>query len=197
MDGIEATRQIRGFGSAVANHQIPIIAMTAHALEGDRDWCLNAGMNDYLSKPISAQTLATVLLRWLPTAKHEMGKLKGEQAIPLNSSSPMVYDREGMLARLMNDEGLARVVTQSFLTDIPNQIEALRHNLELLDSNGVSRQAHTVKGAAANVGGEALRALAFEMEKAGQVGDLNFVAARMADLDRQFLRLKEAMTKPV
>ena len=124
-----------------------------------------------------------------------MGRPKGEAVLTLDSSVPMVYDREGMLERLMNDEDLARAVTQSFLTDIPNQIEALRRNLEISDANGVSRQAHTLKGAAANVGGEALRALAFEMEKACQAGDLKFVAVHMADLDRQFLRLKEAMTK--
>ncbi len=195
MDGIEATRRIRSSECAVPNHQIPIIAMTAHALAGDRDWCLEAGMNDYLSKPISSQALATVLSHWLPTVRHEMGRPKGEAVLTLDSSVPMVYDREGMLERLMNDEDLARAVTQSFLTDIPNQIEALRRNLEISDANGVSRQAHTLKGAAANVGGEALRALAFEMEKACQAGDLKFVAVHMADLDRQFLRLKEAMTK--
>ena len=197
MDGIEATRRIRSSESADPNHQIPIIAMTAHALAGDRDWCLEAGMNDYLSKPISSQALATVLSHWLPTARHKMEQLNGETALPPDSSAPVVFDREGMLERLMNDEDLARLITHSFLTDIPNQIEALRHNLELSDSSGVSRQAHTLKGAAANVGGEALRALAFEMEKAGQAGDLKLVAARMADLDRQFLRLKQAMTESV
>jgi HPt (histidine-containing phosphotransfer) domain-containing protein len=116
------------------------------------------------------------------------------EAAPLNSSSaPVVYDRVGMMERLMNDENLATVVTQSFLEDVPTRIEALRRNLELSNLTGVSRQAHAVKGAAANVGGEALRAVALEIEQAAQAGDLDSVAASVADLDRQLLRLKEAI----
>ena len=66
--------------------------------------------------------------------------------------------------------------------------------LDAWDAPGAERQAHTLKGASATVGGEALRALAFEMEKAGKAGDLGSVAARMDDLEREFVRLKEAMT---
>jgi len=181
MDGIEATRQIRNPQSLVPNHGIPIIAMTAHALQGDRERCIKAGMNDYVSKPVSPRALTEVLARWLPKK--------------LPSSAPVVFDRAAMLKRLMNDEDLARVVIESFLDDIPRQIEALRGYLEAWEAPGAERQAHTIKGASANVGGEALRALAFEMEKAGKAGDLGSVAARMDDLEREFVRLKEAMTK--
>jgi CheY-like chemotaxis protein/anti-sigma regulatory factor (Ser/Thr protein kinase) len=66
MDGIEATRQIRSPVSAVPNHHIPIIAMTAHAMPGDRERFLGLGMNDYVSKPVSARALAEALARWLP-----------------------------------------------------------------------------------------------------------------------------------
>lgn len=69
MDGIEATREIRSAESKVPNHDIPIIAMTAHALEGDRERCLEAGMNDYVSKPVSLQNLAQILEKWLPQKK--------------------------------------------------------------------------------------------------------------------------------
>ncbi len=98
-----------------------------------------------------------------------------------------------MLVRLMNDEALARVVTESFLDDMPRQIAALRGYLDAWDAPGAERQAHTIRGASANVSGEALRALAFKMEKAGQAGDLISVAADMDDLEREFARLKEAM----
>jgi HPt (histidine-containing phosphotransfer) domain-containing protein len=108
-------------------------------------------------------------------------------------SSPVVFDRAGMLERLMNDEDLAQVVTECFLDDIPRQIEALRGYLDASEAPGAERQAHAIKGASANVGGEALRALAFEMEKAGKAGDLGSVAAHMDDLEREFVRLKEAM----
>ena len=69
LDGFAATRQIRSQDSAVPNHQIPVIAMTAHALKGDRQCCIDAGMTDYLSKPVSRQALAQVLERWLPGNK--------------------------------------------------------------------------------------------------------------------------------
>jgi len=181
MDGLEATRQIRGPESAVPNHRIPIIAMTAHAMQGDRERCIEAGMDDYVSKPVSPQALAEVLARWLPKKNDE--------------SEPVVFDRAGMLERLMKDENLAREVTESFLDDTPRQIEALQRYLDARDAPGAERQAHTIKGTSANVGGEALRALAVEMEKAGKAGDLGSVRARLDDLEREFARLKEAMVK--
>jgi PAS domain S-box-containing protein len=85
--------------------------------------------------------------------------------------------------------------TQSFLDDIPRQIEALRGYLDASNAASAERQAHSIKGASAGVGGEALRALAFAMEKAGKAGDLGSVRARMDDLEREFVRLKEAMAE--
>jgi len=66
MDGLEATRQFRRSESAAPKHPVPVIAMTANAMLGDRGKCLEAGMNDYLSKPVSPQMFATVLDKWLP-----------------------------------------------------------------------------------------------------------------------------------
>jgi HPt (histidine-containing phosphotransfer) domain-containing protein len=150
----------------------------------------------YVSKPVSPQALAEVLARWLPKKNDESG-LKPQETPPpvLEPISAVVFDRAGMLERLMNDADLARVVTETFLDDIPRQIEALRGFLDAWDAPGAERQAHSIRGASSNVGGEALRALAFEMEKAGKAGDLGAVRARMDDLERGFARLKEAMTK--
>jgi CheY-like chemotaxis protein/HPt (histidine-containing phosphotransfer) domain-containing protein len=196
MDGIEATRQIRNLQSEVRNHTIPIIAMTAHAMETDRQRCLAAGMNDYLSKPVSPQALADALLRWLPRENGELTGIAEEPApCTLPASVPVVFDRTLLLERLMGDEDLARGICEGFLDDIPAQIEALRRHLDAGDASGVGRQAHTLKGASAAVGGEALRSLSFEIEKAGKAGDLDFVAARMDDLERQFIRLREAITR--
>jgi HPt (histidine-containing phosphotransfer) domain-containing protein len=82
-----------------------------------------------------------------------------------------------------------------FLDDTPQQIEALQQHLATCNGPGVGLQAHTISGASATVGGEALRAVALAMEKAGKAGDLDSVRARMDDLRREFARLKEAMTK--
>ncbi len=98
-----------------------------------------------------------------------------------------------MMVRLMDDDDLARKIAEGFLEDIPRQIAALKGYLETGDVSGAERQAHTINGASANVGGEALRTVALEMEKAGKAGDLDAVKAHMAELEVQFDRLKQAM----
>ena len=98
-----------------------------------------------------------------------------------------------MLARLMDDEDLARIVAAAFVADIPSQIEALRRCLDAGDAPGAVRIAHAIKGASANVGGEALRAVALEMENAAGAGDLAGAAARLPELESRFARTSEAM----
>ena len=93
----------------------------------------------------------------------------------------------------MNDEDLARSVATGFLNDIPGQIGQLRKYLDAGDAEGAIRQAHTIKGASANVGGESVRAVALEMEKAAGAGDLANAAAHLPELDARFARLRESM----
>jgi CheY-like chemotaxis protein len=81
LDGIEATRQIRSSGSPVLNHRVPIIAMTAHALRGDRERFLEAGMNDYIAKPVTPLALTNVLKRWLPMTDDQK-RIPGEATTP-------------------------------------------------------------------------------------------------------------------
>ncbi len=104
-----------------------------------------------------------------------------------------VFDKASMMERLMDDEDLAQIVIEGFTEDIPRQIEALRGYLDADDASGSERQAHTIKGASANVGGEVLRAVAFVMEKAGKARDLDAVKAAIPELETQFERLKKAM----
>jgi HPt (histidine-containing phosphotransfer) domain-containing protein len=99
------------------------------------------------------------------------------------------------MVRMMDDEDLFRMVIEAFLDDIPKQIEVLRGYLEDGDAPGTERQAHTIKGVSANVGGECLRAVAFEMEKAARSGDMEYVRAHLPELERQFARLKETMNE--
>jgi HPt (histidine-containing phosphotransfer) domain-containing protein len=177
MDGFEATQRIRDSQSTAPNHRIPIIAMTAHAMQSDRGKCLQAGMDDYVSKPVAPQALAEVLNRWLPK----------EIAQP----SSLVFDRTGLLARLMGDADLAALVLVEFVTDIPLQIRALMEYLDTGNAPGAERQAHTIKGASASIGGEAMRELVGQMEGAAKAGDLAAVRARMTELSTQFDRLRE------
>ncbi|MEA2060005.1 MAG: ATP-binding protein [Thermodesulfobacteriota bacterium] len=189
MDGLQATRHIRSNASHRPGREIPVIAMTAHAMAGYREKCLNAGMNDYISKPIMPRTLARILDKWLPPVeKGEKGENDDNRGVP-------VFDRKGMLDRLMGDEDLVDNIVQGFIQDIPRQIETLSQFHEKKDIQGAQRQAHTIKGAAANTGGEALKAMALEMEEAGKNGDLDGIKNRMDGLQREFHRLRQEMEK--
>jgi HPt (histidine-containing phosphotransfer) domain-containing protein len=97
------------------------------------------------------------------------------------------------VARLLGDETLAREIVAGFLTDMPVQIERLKRHVAQGDAVAAGAQAHSIKGAAANVGGMALSAAAFELEQAGRAGRVDAVAALVPELDRQFDRLKEAL----
>jgi len=200
MDGLEATRRIRHPESRVLNHRIPIIAMTAHAMQGDREKCLEAGMDDYITKPVTAGTLTEKLALWLPceniVAKPALTSpmpapqpLEGQQV-------PVVYDRAGFLERLMGDEETAKVVLDIFLQDIPKQLEAVKAAMDACDPVALANVVHSIKGAAANIGGEALRDLAAAMEQACKVGKAEWALQQYPELCQQFQRLKEAIEHP-
>jgi CheY-like chemotaxis protein len=194
MDGMETTRAIRT--RELGGRMIPIIAVTAHAMRGDREKCLAAGMNDYISKPVSPRALSEVLGKWLPKDS-AVGLLTSEVESrprpPNHQPTPLVWNRAAMVERLLGDEELAETILQGFLTDIPRQIETLRVYLEALDAGGVQRQAHTIKGAAANVEGQALRAKALELETAARTGDLRSAETLFQDLLSAFEALGHAM----
>ena len=162
-------------------------------MPGDRERCLSAGMDDYIPKPAAPQKLAETLVRWLPEGT--AGKRAPEASAVQKAQEPgvPVFDRAGMMVRLMDDEELAGKILEGFLDDIPRQFELLRRHLAAKDAPSTELQIHSVKGAAAYVGGEALRAVAFDLEKAARAGDLTQVKARLAELEGEFERLKEAI----
>ncbi|SDM88672.1 PAS domain S-box-containing protein [Geoalkalibacter ferrihydriticus] len=188
MDGFEASRQIRNPQSAALNHRVPIIALTAHAMQSDRQRCLNAGMDDFLSKPVSPQLLAEILEKWLP----EKSVPSVQQPAPV-LKEPVVFDRAGMMERMMADEDLVQSVIEGFLEDVPGQIENLRNSLQGADMEGAERQAHTIQGLAGLVGGDRLRALVLPMEQMLMNGDLEGARARLANMQSEFEALKKAM----
>ena len=98
------------------------------------------------------------------------------------------------MVRLMDDEDLARTVIERFLADMPDNISVLRDHLKAGAVLNTQRQAHTIKGASATCGGEAMRFVALKMEEAARDGDLESVAARLPELEQQFVRLKVAMS---
>jgi CheY-like chemotaxis protein/HPt (histidine-containing phosphotransfer) domain-containing protein len=182
MGGLEAATRIRESRSSFANPRIPVVALTAHAMQGDRERFLAAGMDDYLPKPVTPGSLVDILERWIPG---EVGF-----AAPLSC-----FDQAGLMGRLMGDEELARKVVGGFLGDIPRQVEILRGYLDSGDNPNAERQAHGIKGACVNVGGEAMSAVALEMEKAAAACDLDAARACLPRLKAEFDRLRRAMSE--
>ena len=161
LDGYATSRAIRDPVSAVLNHRIPIIAMTASALPGDREKCLEAGMDDYLTKPVNPRALAMVLERWLNPARQENNQ---EPVSALKASQEVVLDQDQLWEVMQGDEAMAREIIAVFLEDVPAHLASLEQALAESDGNLAARKAHSIKGAASNVGGVALRALAARVE---------------------------------
>ncbi len=199
MDGFDTTRKIRDPASTRSNSDIPIIAMTAHALRGDREKCLEAGMNDYVSKPLILHDLAAVLKKWLPSDQMPSGRSRWEnnrsKAEKTSFAVPQDWDRRGMMTRLAQDAELAQVVIQAFLDDIPKQIISLKDHLERGNYLRAEHQAHMIYGAARNVGGEAFAATALEIEKDAAAKNLEQAKHLMTELETRFQRLQQSIRK--
>jgi PAS domain S-box-containing protein len=187
MDGFEATAAIRSGKTAAPDPRIPIVAMTAHAMKGDRERCLAAGMDDYLSKPLDSRAVAAALDKWL-VHDHKQAMLA-----PPAADAARVFDRRAFADRLMNDPALVREITQGFLEDMPGQIKRLQAYVAAGDGEGAGGQAHSIKGAAANVGGLALSSAALAIEQAARAGSLAELPQLLVEVERQFQLLRERM----
>ena len=190
MDGYAATKEIRSSRSKVLNHKVPIIAMTANAMKGDREKCLAVGMNDYIPKPIHPEKLLKVIEKWL--VKTNGGARQDE--IPCNLEPvKTVFDKTGLIDRLLGDKDLAREILDGFMADVPHKFNTLKKALDNGDGRLIQQQAHSLKGASANVGAMALEKIACQIELAGKAMDLIKASALISELDNQFETLKESL----
>jgi len=185
MDGFEATRQIRNPESGVKNRHIPIIAMTAHAMKGDREMCLNAGMNDYLSKPIDPNELAEVIVRWTLSEKPTDEK---------SSEQARIFNADVLLKRLGGDTQFYDEIIDVFLQDVPKQIRTLEDAINQGDAIIVHRQAHTLNGASANIGAVGLEEVAFQLERASGKQDLSQAVGILDCIKTEFNRFQHMLT---
>jgi PAS domain S-box-containing protein len=188
MDGYTATRCIRDPGTGTRNPCIPIVALTADAITGDREKCLQAGMTDYLAKPVEPQQLSEVLERWLivPTGGGELPPPPD----PVPAKTNAVFNPDELLARLTGDKDVAGNILAAFLRDAPRQLRMLKARLDAGDTQGARLQAHAFKGAAATVSAEAVRALCSEAQEAAAAGQLSHALALLPRLEEQFKLLK-------
>jgi len=170
MDGLAATRAIRERERQNA-HRTFIIAMTAHAMKGDREKCLAAGMDGYLAKPIEPEQLEAELKRWLGQEQSKVAER---------------FDMDDLLKRMGSDMSLVKRVMDVFIRSVPKQLQALSAALERCDAEQLHQGGHTLKGAAANTGALRLRDLAYELELAGKQGDLNRAAELVESLAGEF-----------
>ena len=184
MDGMEATLEIRKM--PVEKSKIPIIAMTAHALSGDREKCLEVGMSDYVSKPIEPVELKEVVERWM--AKRPSVSLVASKAETSGGAAPVDWAR---LEQSSGGEDKFRMqLTEIFLADCESRLGSLQESLTSGDFGFAAREAHSIKGAAANFGAKGLSRLASELEElAGkQVGGR--CRELVEELGQEFERVK-------
>jgi PAS domain S-box-containing protein len=190
LDGLEATRMIRNAASNVINPDIPVIAMTANAMAGDREKCLNAGMNDYISKPVDSNILIEKIKTWLnhtPTRNKEplVVDHKSEQ-----NKGPVTFDAKMLMANLMGDRELVSIAVNTFLEDMPGQIDTLGELIRQGQAQKSGAQAHKIKGASGYVAAGEFHNTALAMEQAGKAEDLKGLEQRLPEIGDQFNRLK-------
>jgi HPt (histidine-containing phosphotransfer) domain-containing protein len=143
--------------------------------------------------------LAEVLNKWLPKCESEQQSIliSQDQRSPVSIAVPYcrIFDKDALIERMSGDEALVSVVIAVFLDEIPAQIEAIKKHCAAGDVDGVRSEAHGIKGASANVGGDRLTAAAYALEQAAVAGDMTTVRPLVPDLEAQFEALKEALTK--
>jgi two-component system sensor histidine kinase/response regulator len=167
MDGFEATAAIRRKEEGKGK-RIRIVAMTAHAMKGDRERCLAAGMDDYISKPIAVDELIKV------TEGLGNGARKPDTA---NDSSPETFDRAAALARVGNDEALLFDLAKMFSTEIPKRLSTVRDALEKNDAESLRRAAHSMKGSLSAFAANRATEAAARLEQIAQSGNLSGAVA--------------------
>ena len=160
MNGLEATRAIRDPQAKVRHRDIPIVAMTAHALKGDRDKCLEAGMNDYISKPVTTSALQEILEKLL--GADEAGKASPPPPAP---KLPVPVNVQRLNDITDGDLAFERELIESFLADTEQHVTDLESAVRGKNGEALKLQAHSIKGSSANAGARRLEEIAVLLEE--------------------------------
>ena len=210
MDGFATARAVRAGDGGAENRDCSIIAMSAHVMDGVREKCREAGMDDYIPKPLDPVAFSEVIERWLretpvgappPRGVAGVDPVDNFDAVgsgvtgfpPAPESDLALYDPHILRQRMMGDDELADQVLREFSRDMPAQLADARAALERRDLAVLARQAHRIKGAAGNIGSPALARAATEMEAAAKAGDEETVAAHMVALEAGYQALRRRL----
>jgi signal transduction histidine kinase/CheY-like chemotaxis protein/HPt (histidine-containing phosphotransfer) domain-containing protein len=191
MDGFEATRDIRRVERTTRH--TTIVAMTANALQGERERCLAAGMDDYISKPVMLEDLERALRKWCSGAS-----TRTDQAHPVAATArPAVLDRKRLehlkeLSKRTDQNMFFRLLTM-FLEDAPARIRKMRDSLAQGDAEGVFAAAHSLKGLSGNLGAMTMMNLSQDLQALGQQGNLTGVEELLGRVESEFQAVRQTL----
>jgi two-component system, sensor histidine kinase and response regulator len=188
MDGLAATRQIRESEKTSGAH-IPIVAMTAHAMKGDRETCLDAGMDGYIAKPVTGKEIAKKIANIFEKKNEIQDNFAHAQ------SQPSSWDPLNALERVDGDEALLRELIQIFLEESPKQVEKLTRAVEAGDIATIERTAHSLKGELKYLGLAQAAEQAWEFERVGRGGDLRVAATLLHPFKSEIRTVTAAMRR--
>jgi PAS domain S-box-containing protein len=196
MDGYDCTRNIRDPNSTVLNHHIPVVALTANAMRGDREACLAVGMDDYIAKPVEADTISHMLKKWLELDTDDT-HMQTNNVDTDDNTDEQVFEKEAFSSRLMDDLTLMQQVSLNFMEDMPIQLATLSEMIEAADKDKMVAQAHKIKGAAANMAANRMRAIALELELAAKDNIIERVRELYPLLEQSFGQLKQVLEQEI
>jgi CheY-like chemotaxis protein len=188
MDGLTATGEIRRREQRTGAARVPIIALTANAMEGDRDRCLAAGMDDFLSKPFTRQQLATLLRRWLALRALPEPARRDVSRVPLIDAG--VLRNIAALAK----PTLLNSMIDLYLQHSPSLMDAIETAAANMQADALSQAVHTLKSSTSNLGGARLAMVAKECENLMREGGVAQAAPIVARLRREYQEFCAALT---
>jgi PAS domain S-box-containing protein len=188
MDGLQATRIIRE-QEKTTGHHIPIVAMTAHAMDGDRERCLQAGMDAYLPKPIKSQDL-------FDTLEQLTEGLPSPENLPLpEHSDHELFDRAAVVNRFVGDREFLQDLIALFLDDYPRQVAAMRDAIHQEDAARLRKAAHTLKGSVGNFCAPPVFQAASRLENLGRERKMSLAAGALSELEVELERLRAILVE--
>ena len=188
MDGLESTAAIRADEKRRGRERTPILALTAHAMKGDRDRCLRAGMDGYVTKPIKPRELYEAMESLTNSPDQKAGA-----SMPEPASSEPLFDREELLDRVDNDVELLAEIVELFLQDYPSLLEKIEKAVADDDAYQLERAAHALKGSVGNFIADRCYQAAFRLEQMGRDEKLDQSREAYEELERELKRLEPAL----